>query len=91
MKLTASARITYVWLGLSALTIVSWLLGVTHEGNHLVASTPVTIGVLAAAAVKVRFIIQEFMEVRTAPLFVRRFTDIWLVVFWVTVLGIYLY
>jgi hypothetical protein len=91
MKLTASARITYVWLGLSGLTVVSWLLGVTHEGRHLVASTPVTIGVLAAAAIKVRFIIQEFMEVRTAPIFVRRFTDIWLLVFWVTVLGIYLY
>jgi hypothetical protein len=91
VKLTAHARITCVWIGLSALTVLSWGLGSAREGNHLVASTPITIGVLAAAAVKVRFIIQEFMEVRTAPAWVRRFTDVWLAVFWVTILVIYRY
>ncbi len=30
------------------------------------------------------------MEVRTAPTWLRRFTDVWLVVFWGTVLAIYL-
>jgi cytochrome c oxidase subunit 4 len=89
---TSTARLTYVWLFLSAITVLScWLGHSAHSAHHLVASTPVTIGVLAIGLVKSRLILQQFMEVRTAPTWLRRFTDGWLVLFWTTVLAIYLY
>ncbi|HTM84429.1 MAG TPA: prokaryotic cytochrome C oxidase subunit IV family protein, partial [Mycobacterium sp.] len=37
-----------------------------------------------------RLIIRNFMEVRSAPVWLRRATDAWLVVLWTTVLVIYL-
>jgi hypothetical protein len=91
MRVTGNARITYVWVALSAITIVSWGLATAREGTDLVSNVPITIGVLALALVKVRFILQDFMEVRTAPQWLRRFTDIWLVTFWTAILAIYLY
>jgi hypothetical protein len=91
MRITANARINYVWIALSAITILSWGLATAREGTDLVSSVPITIGVLTLGLVKVRLIMQEFMEVRTAPRWLRRFTDIWLVTFWVAVLAIYLY
>jgi hypothetical protein len=92
LKTILRDRVTYVWAALSAITVLSWWLGQTaRDGGHLVASTPVTIGILAIGFVKARFILQSFMEVRTSPTWLRRFCDIWLVVFWGAVLGIYLY
>lgn len=91
MKAAAHSRLTYVWLGLSAITILSWLLGRTaHDGGHVTASTPITIAVLAIGFVKGYLIIGEFMELRRAPRWLRRFTTAWLVVFWGAVLAIYL-
>jgi len=92
MKALINARLTLVWLVLCAVTIVSWWLGGTAEHHgHFVFSTPVTIGVLAIGLFKCRLIMQNFMEVRTAPRWLRLFTDIWLVAFWGAVLAIYLY
>jgi hypothetical protein len=51
---------------------------------------PITVGVLAIGLVKARLIIRHFMEVRTAPMWLRRFTDVWLIVLWGTILTIYL-
>jgi hypothetical protein len=91
MKAIITARITTVWLVLCAVTIVSWWLGRTadHHG-HFVASRAVTLGVLAIGLFKCRLILQNFMEVRRAPRWLRLFTDFWLVAFWGTVLAIYL-
>jgi hypothetical protein len=87
-----SARLNYVWGILSAVTVLSWWLGRTaRHGSLFVASTPVTVAVLAIGFLKARLIMQEFMEVRTAPTWLRRFMDVWLVVFWGAVLAIYLY
>lgn len=92
MSIPVHARVTVVWAFLSAVTVLSWWLGGTaHGGGQVVASTPITIGVLAIAFVKARLILQRFMEVRTAPTWLRLFTDTWLVLFWGAVLGIYLY
>jgi hypothetical protein len=41
--------------------------------------------------VKARFIMQEFMEVRTAPRWLRHFTDGWLAVLWIAIVTLYLY
>ena len=84
-------RLTLVWAFLSAVTVVSWSLGRSaRHGGQAVASTSITIAVLAIAAVKARLIISTFMEVRTAPTWLQLATDAWLVVLWGAVLGIYL-
>jgi Prokaryotic Cytochrome C oxidase subunit IV len=89
---TTPARLTMVWAILSAVTIVSWWLGRTaHAGGHLVASVPVTVGILAIALFKCRLIIRQFMEVRSAPRWLKLFTDGWLLVFWGAVLALYLW
>jgi hypothetical protein len=86
------SRPTYVWAALSVITVLSWWLARTaRDHGHLVASTGVTVAVLAIGFVKARFILQSFMEVRTAPTWLRRSTDVWLVVFWGAVLVIYLW
>jgi Prokaryotic Cytochrome C oxidase subunit IV len=88
----AAHRLTYVWVALSAITLLSWWLG--HHANahgHFVRSVPITVGVLAIGFVKSRLVIREFMEVRTAPTWLRLLTDGWLVVLWGAVLAIYLY
>jgi hypothetical protein len=90
--MTTKARaITYVWILLSALTIVSWFLGPVRAHGPVAASVPITVVVLAMALIKARFIIRYFMEVRTAPSWLRMATDAWLVVLWGAVLAIYLW
>ncbi len=41
--------------------------------------------------IKGRMIIRYFMEVRTAPRWLKLFTDSWLTILWTGVLAIYLY
>lgn len=92
MKTPLHTRLTVVWAFLSAITILSWLLGRTaHDAGPVAASTPVTIGVLLIGFVKARVILQSFMEVRTGPTWLRVATDAWLILFWGSLLGIYLY
>lgn len=92
MKTILRDRLTWVWAALSAITVLSWWLARHADDNgHFVASTAVTIGILAIGFVKARFILQSFMEVRTSPTWLRRFCDVWLILFWGAVLGIYLY
>ena len=91
MTITPTKRLTYVWVILSAITVVASTLGrSTHVDGRLVASTTVTVCILAIALVKCRLIIRSFMEVRTAPTWLRRSTDLGLVVFWGAVLALYL-
>jgi len=78
--MTAAARTTAVWAALSAITVVSWFLAPARHAEPVVASTPITVGVLVLALIKSRLIIQEFMEVRTAPLWLKLATEGWLVV-----------
>lgn len=89
--ITSSARLTSVWLVLSAITIVAWWLGPGHGPGAPAASVPITIAVVGMALIKVRLIIQHFMDVRTAPRWLRYFTDLWLVALWGAVLAIYLW
>jgi hypothetical protein len=91
MTTTKARAITYVWILLSALTIVSWFLGPARTHGPVAASVPITVAVLAMALIKARFIIRYFMEVRTAPSWLRMATDAWLVVLWGAVLGLYLW
>lgn len=88
---TANARLTYVWLILSGITIAAWWLGPAHAQAGVPASVPITIAVLAMALVKAHLIIANFMEVRTAPGWLRWFTDAWLVALWGAIVAIYLW
>jgi hypothetical protein len=46
--------------------------------------------VLGIAGAKTRFVIRQFMDVRTAPHWLRRATDGWLVVLIAAIIGLYL-
>jgi hypothetical protein len=81
-----------VWLALCAITISAWWLAPGHGGGEVaVASAPITVAVILLGFIKGRLIIRTFMEVRTAPRWLRVSTDAWLVVVWVSILAIYLY
>ena len=89
---TPKSRVTtYVWLILSAITVLSWWLGHPRSGHAFDASVPITIAVLAIGFIKARLIIRYFMEVRTAPRWLRIATDVWLVVLWGAILALYLW
>ena len=90
LKTDATARLTSVWIILSVITVVSWSCAPARSGTTA-PSVPITIAVLGMALIKARLIIQYFMEVHTAPRWLRAFTDTWLVVLWAAILGIYLY
>ena len=83
--------ITVVWVALSAITVVSWWLAPGHSGGHAAASIPITVAAVLLGFVKCRMIIRYFMEVRTAPRWLRLGTDAWLVVLWSAVLVLYLW
>ena len=82
------ARVTWRWALLSVLTVVSWGLAAT---SRYTPDTALTIVVLAIAAVKTRFVIRQFMDVRAAPHWLRRATDAWLAVLMAAIVGLYLW
>ncbi|MBO2447676.1 cytochrome C oxidase subunit IV family protein [Actinomadura barringtoniae] len=90
MKRTVDSPLTTVWLALLVIAVGSWWFGVERGGTGPDPSLPITIAVLALGLIKARLIIRYFMEVRAAPTWLRAFTDIWLVLLWGGVLGIYL-
>ncbi|MCK0176435.1 MULTISPECIES: cytochrome C oxidase subunit IV family protein [Mycobacteriaceae] len=83
--------ITWGWAALVAITLGSWWLAPAHFTATVQASTPVTALVLALTVIKVRLIFRYFMEVHTAPRWLRRATDAWLVVLFGAVFVIYLF
>jgi len=89
MHLAFNRRITVVWAFLCVVTVVTWLLASARGHQEFSPSTGVTIGILVAAAVKARLIIRRFMEVRTAPTWLRIVTDIWLTVLVGSIFALY--
>jgi hypothetical protein len=89
-SVTGTRRINATWLIVSGLTIVSWALARTRSSGAATSSTAEALAVLAFGAIKARLIVQEFMEVRTAPRWLRRLTDAWLAGLFITVLVLYL-
>lgn len=82
--------VTRTWLVLVAITVGSWWLAPAQYSEALRASVPVTALVLALTLVKSRLIIRQFMEVRTAPGWLKLATDGWLVVLFGAIFTIYL-
>ena len=86
----ASRAMTWAWLVLVPITVASWWLAPAHAVGAAVPSVGVTAVVLVLALVKSRLIIRYFMEVRSAPAWLKWATDAWLAVLFVAVFGIYL-
>jgi caa(3)-type oxidase subunit IV len=83
--------ITLAWTVLCVITIATWWLSPAHSATAAVRNVPISIAVIALGIIKCRLLIRYFMEVRTAPRWLRFATDGWLIVLWVGVLVIYLY
>ncbi len=64
----------YVWAFLTTITIASWWISRGHDGIDYRADAAVTVGVLLIAAVKTQLVIRYFMEVRFAPIWLKRTT-----------------
>jgi hypothetical protein len=78
--------VTVVWAALMLATITStWLLS-----NNSVAPEVATVAIMLIAALKVRFVIWHFMEVRRAPLALRFICDGWLLAVSAVILTVYL-
>lgn len=69
-------RITVIWLLLVLATAVSW--SVTHDVGGL-GVRAATGAALVMAFVKVRFVVLDFMELRTSPWPYRLFFEAWIV------------
>ena len=74
------------WLILVAATCASWALGADHGTGSLVA-----VAVLAIAAVKVRLVGLDFMELRHAPIPLRVAFEVYCVALWALLSGLYLW
>ena len=61
------------------------------RGAAAVASAPITVALILLGFIKGRMIIRYFMEVRTAPRWLKLFTDAWLTAVWAGILAIYLH
>lgn len=70
---------TIVWLILVSLTMTSWWLGTEREVQASGPQMAVTMGVIILAFIKVRLILFQFMEVRSAPRLLRGICDGWVI------------
>jgi hypothetical protein len=79
-------RAGFSWLLLIAATVVSWAVGAEHGTGSVVA-----VIVLAIAAIKVRLVGLDFMELRHAPIPLRAVFECYCVVMWAVLSGLYLW
>ena len=90
ISISATARITVAWVALALITLVSSLLG-SSGARGAAAADAAALTVLVLAVVKARVVLRQFMEVRTAPRWLRHSTDLWLLGFTVVIAGTYLW
>jgi hypothetical protein len=82
-------RLIVVWLVLSAITIAQLGIGSVGGRVALTPSAAITASAILIALIKVRIIFREFMEVRHAPVLLRRLTDLWVMFAGAILLGCY--
>ena len=80
------ARSTVVWIVLVVATMVSWAVGSDHDTGSAIA-----VFVLGVAMFKVRFVGLDFMELRQAPPLLRGIFEVYCVVLWCVLAGMYLW
>ena len=79
-------RAGFSWLLLVAATVISWAVGAEHGTGSVVA-----VVVLAIAAIKVRLVGLDFMELRHAPIPLRVLFETYCFVVWAVLSGLYLW
>lgn len=90
MSATSNKRLLIVLLILTGMTLAYvWIDHTADQNGTFRASTVVTVSTIMIALVKVRIIFREFMEVRHAPVLLRRITDGWVILVGVALLGSY--
>ena len=87
---TARRRITVVWLIACGLTVASAIVAAVAEGDHHGANAVASLVVLGMGAAKAWLILEEFMEVRTSPPWLRLIARSWLVSLLVAIVILYL-
>jgi heme/copper-type cytochrome/quinol oxidase subunit 4 len=76
-------RVTIVWIGLMTATCVSaWVFS-----KDAFSPTVAVVGIFLIAALKVRFVMLDFMELRHAPVAARVVFELWIVVVTALILG----
>lgn len=88
MNIAFNTRLALAWLALAGLTVVYLLIDRTADsgGGLLTPSAVVTASAILVAAIKVRIIFREFMDVRHAPPLLCRLTDAWILIIVVSLL-----
>lgn len=79
-------RAGFSWLILIAATVLSFAVGVEHGTGSLVA-----IAVLGLAAIKIRLVGLDFMELRRAPIPLRVAFEVYCIGLWALLSGMYLW
>jgi len=82
-------RLAIAWIVLAAITLLAWWIGARHGPGPLRPDAAVALSAIAITIVKVRVIMREFMDVRSAPAWLKRITDAWLLSFAVAMLVAY--
>lgn len=80
-------RVSLIWALLVGATVLSWALG--HGVGFTGAAASVAI--LAVTFVKVRFVVQDFMEIRDAPRWMRLGFDGWILLCCALLIGLFLH
>lgn len=76
-------RVTVVWVALVLLTCAStWVLSLDAIGVAVA-----TVGIFVIAAIKIWYVMQDFMALRTAPRAARAVFGAWIVVLTLVILG----
>lgn len=83
-------RLAVVCAALTGITLLSWWLGTSHGQHAFSLSAGITFGVILIAAIKVRVIVWEFMELKHAPRSMRVVADVYLATIIVVLLALYL-
>lgn len=81
--------LTAVWLILTSVTFASWWLGASGDSHRLGVSLSITGSVVAIALLKTRLVFWYFMEVRSAPAWLRWTCDGWLAGLAVVIFALY--
>jgi hypothetical protein len=81
----ARGRAGFSWLVLIAATLLSYTMG----ADHVIGSVAV-VAVLGIAAIKIRLVGLDFMELRSAPIPLRAAFEAYCVVLWAGLSGLYL-
>lgn len=83
-------RLAIVCLILTGVTLLSWWIGNSHGHHAFALNAGITCSVILIAALKVRIIAWEFMELNHAPLRMQRVADGLLAALVIALLAIYL-